>query len=244
MSKIKYRTEKDSMGEVHVPADALYKAQTQRAINNFPVSGLRLPREMIAAIGLIKKSAALVNADLGLLDKHRSGAIQKAADKVIGGEVDDHFPIDVFQTGSGTSSNMNANEVIATLAFTQKYPVHANNHVNMGQSSNDVFPSAIHVAACISIHENLLPALLHLEQVIVEKSESCIDVVKTGRTHLMDAMPVTLGQEISAWGSQIRNARYRIQSSLTRLQKLALGGTAVGTGINTPADLVSEPARH
>ncbi len=236
MSKIKYRTEKDSLGEVQVPADALYRAQTQRAIDNFPVSDLRLPREMIGALGLIKKSAALVNADLGLLDKHRCAAIRKAADKVISGEVDDHFPIDIFQTGSGTSSNMNANEVIATLASTRKYPVHANDHVNMGQSSNDVFPSAIHVAACLSIHEILLPALQHLEQVIGDKSESCIDVVKTGRTHLMDAMPVTLGQEISAWGSQIKNARYRLQSSLTRLQKLALGGTAVGTGINTSAD--------
>ncbi len=236
MNKIKYRIEKDSMGEVQVPVDALYQAQTQRAVDNFSVSGLGLPREMICALGLIKKSAAIVNAELGYLDKHRSAAIQKCADKVISGEVDEHFPIDIFQTGSGTSSNMNVNEVIATLASTKKYPVHPNDHVNMGQSSNDVFPSAIHVASCIAIHENLLPALQYLETVITEKSESSIDVVKTGRTHLMDAMPLTLGQEMSAWGSQIKNARYRLQSSLTRLQKLAQGGTAVGTGINTSED--------
>jgi fumarate hydratase class II len=236
MNKNKYRIEKDSMGEVQVPVDALYQAQTQRAVDNFSVSGLGLPREMICALGLIKKSAAIVNAELGYLDKHRSAAIQKCADKVISGEVDQHFPIDIFQTGSGTSSNMNVNEVIATLASTKKYPVHPNDHVNMGQSSNDVFPSAIHVASCIAIHENLLPALQYLETVITEKSESNIDIVKTGRTHLMDAMPLTLGQEMSAWGSQIKNARYRLQSSLTRLQKLAQGGTAVGTGINTSED--------
>ena len=224
------------MGEVQVPVDALYQAQTQRAVDNFSVSGLGLPREMICALGLIKKSAAIVNAELGYLDKHRSAAIQKCADKVISGEVDEHFPIDIFQTGSGTSSNMNVNEVIATLASTKQYPVHPNDHVNMGQSSNDVFPSAIHVASCIAIHENLLPALQYLETVIAEKSESNIDIVKTGRTHLMDAMPLTLGQEMSAWGSQIKNARYRLQSSLTRLQKLAQGGTAVGTGINTSED--------
>ena len=236
MAKIKYRTEKDSMGEIQVPLDALYKAQTQRAVNNFPVSGIPIPKEVIRALGLIKKSCAMVNADLSLLDTIRAGAIQKAADKVISGDVDQHFPIDIFQTGSGTSSNMNANEVIATLASTKKCPVHPNDHVNMGQSSNDVFPSAIHVAGSIAIHEKLLPALQHLEQVIMEKGDSCADIVKTGRTHLMDAMPVTLGQEMSGWGSQIKNGRYRLQSSLTRLQKLAQGGTAVGTGINTPED--------
>jgi len=224
------------MGEIQVPLDALYKAQTQRAVNNFPVSGIPIPTQVIRALGLIKKSCAMVNADLSLLDTIRAGAIQKAADKVISGDVDQHFPIDIFQTGSGTSSNMNANEVIATLASTKKCPVHPNDHVNMGQSSNDVFPSAIHVAGSIAIHENLLPALQHLEQVIMEKGDSCADIVKTGRTHLMDAMPVTLGQEMSGWGSQIKNGRYRLQSSLTRLQKLAQGGTAVGTGINTPED--------
>jgi fumarate hydratase class II len=236
MSKSKYRIETDSMGEVQVPVDALYMAQTQRAINNFPVSGIRLPAGMIAALGLIKKSAAQVNAELGLLDKPRCEAIQKSAEEVIAGQIDDHFPIDIFQTGSGTSSNMNANEVIATMASTQLLPVHANDHVNLGQSSNDVFPSAIHIAGCISIHEKLLPALQHLEQVIDEKAAACINMVKTGRTHLMDAMPVTLGQEMSGWGSQIKNGRYRLQSSLTRLQKLALGGTAVGTGVNTTID--------
>jgi len=244
MAKIKYRTEKDSMGEIKVPVDALYKAQTQRAVNNFPVSGIPLPGEVISALGLIKKACARVNADLSKLDNVRADAIQKAAEKVISGAVDQHFPIDIFQTGSGTSSNMNANEVIATLASTKKCPVHPNDHVNMGQSSNDVFPSAIHVAGCIAIHEKLLPALQHLEQVIMEKGNSCADIVKTGRTHLMDAMPVTLGQEMSGWGSQIKNGRYRLQSSLTRLQKLAQGGTAVGTGINTTEDFGERVCRR
>jgi len=236
MAKIKYRTEKDSMGEIKVPVDALYKAQTQRAVENFPVSGIPLPSEVISALGLIKKACARVNADLTQLDNVRADAIQKAAEKVISGAVDQHFPIDIFQTGSGTSSNMNANEVIASLASTKQCPVHPNDHVNMGQSSNDVFPSAIHIAACIAIHEKLLPSLQHLEQVIMEKGDACSEIVKTGRTHLMDAMPVTLGQEMSGWGSQIKNDRYRLQSSLTRLQKLAQGGTAVGTGINTSED--------
>jgi len=236
MAKIKYRTEKDSMGEIKVPIDALYKAQTQRAVNNFPVSGIPLPSEVISALGLIKKSCARVNADLGQLDNVRADAIQGAAEKVITGAVDQHFPIDIFQTGSGTSSNMNANEVIATLASTKQCPVHPNDHVNMGQSSNDVFPSAIHIAACIAIHEKLLPSLQHLEQVIMEKSDACSEIVKTGRTHLMDAMPVTIGQEMSGWESQVKNGRYRLQSSLTRLQKLAQGGTAVGTGVNTSED--------
>jgi len=236
MAKSRYRIEKDSMGEVRVPASALYQAQTQRAVDNFPISGLRLPRDQIRSLGLIKKACAEVNQASGLLDPHRSKAIQQAADKVISGEVDDQFPVDIFQTGSGTSSNMNANEVIASLAGSDDYAVHPNDHVNMGQSSNDVFPAAIHVAGSIAIHERLLPALLMLEQAITRKSESYADLVKTGRTHLMDAMPLTLGQEMSGWASQLKNSRYRIQSSLTRLQKLAQGGTAVGTGINTPAD--------
>jgi fumarate hydratase class II len=236
MAKIKYRTEKDSMGEIKVPVDALYKAQTQRAVNNFPVSGIPLPGEVISALGLIKKACARVNADLSQLDNVRADAIQKAAEKVISGTVDQHFPIDIFQTGSGTSSNMNANEVIASLASTKQCAVHPNDHVNMGQSSNDVFPSAIHIAACIAIHEKLLPSLQHLEQVIKEKGDAYSEIVKTGRTHLMDAMPVTIGQEMSGWESQIKNGRYRLQSSLTRLQKLAQGGTAVGTGINTSED--------
>jgi fumarate hydratase class II len=236
MAKSRYRIEKDSMGEVRVPASALYQAQTQRAVDNFPISGLRLPRDLIRSLGLIKKACAEVNQASGLLDSHRSKAIQQAADKVISGEVDDQFPIDIFQTGSGTSSNMNANEVIASLASSDDYLVHPNDHVNMGQSSNDVFPTAIHVAGSTAIHERLLPALLMLEQAITNKSESYAGLVKTGRTHLMDAMPLTLGQEMSAWASQVKSSRYRIQSSLTRLQKLAQGGTAVGTGINTPAD--------
>ena len=232
----KFRTEKDSMGEVQVPADALYRAQTQRAVNNFPVSGIPLPRQMIRALGLIKLACARANLKLGLLDASRVKAIEQAAENVADGSVDEHFPVDIFQTGSGTSSNMNANEVISSLASTDKLKVHPNDHVNMGQSSNDVFPSAIHVSACLAIHEQLIPALSHLQKTLAVKGDALNDVVTTGRTHLMDAMPVTLGQEISGWQQQITQGQYRIQSSLTRLQKLALGGTAVGTGINTPED--------
>ena len=227
-----YRIEKDSMGELKVPADALYRAQTQRAVENFPISGLRLPRQMIRALGLIKLACAHANRSLGLLDEPIADAIDAAARKVIEGEVDEQFPIDIFQTGSGTSSNMNANEVISTLASRDGLEVHPNDHVNMSQSSNDVFPSAIQVAASLAIHEQLLPALNHLEQSLRDKGEALADVVTTGRTHLMDAMPITLGQEIGGWAEQIRQGRYRIQSSLTRLQKLPQGATAVGTGIN------------
>ena len=227
-----YRIEKDSMGELKVPADALYRAQTQRAVENFPISGLRLPRQMIRALGLIKLACAHANRSLGLLDESIADAIDAAARKVIEGEVDEQFPIDIFQTGSGTSSNMNANEVISTLASRDGLEVHPNDHVNMSQSSNDVFPSAIQVAASLAIHEQLLPALNHLEQSLRDKGEALADVVTTGRTHLMDAMPITLGQEIGGWAEQIRQGRYRIQSSLTRLQKLPQGATAVGTGIN------------
>ena len=227
-----YRIEKDSMGELKVPADALYRAQTQRAVENFPISGLRLPRQMIRALGLIKLACAHANRSLDLLDEPIADAIDAAARKVIEGEVDEQFPIDIFQTGSGTSSNMNANEVISTLASRDGLEVHPNDHVNMSQSSNDVFPSAIQVAASLAIHEQLLPALNHLEQSLRDKGEALADVVTTGRTHLMDAMPITLGQEIGGWAEQIRQGRYRIQSSLTRLQKLPQGATAVGTGIN------------
>ena len=227
-----YRIEKDSMGELKVPADALYRAQTQRAVENFPISGLRLPRQMIRALGLIKLACAHANRSLGLLDEPIADAIDAAARKVIEGEVDEQFPIDIFQTGSGTSSNMNANEVISTLASRDGLEVHPNDHVNMSQSSNDVFPSAIQVAASLAIHEQLLPALNHLEQSLRDKGQALADVVTTGRTHLMDAMPITLGQEIGGWAEQIRQGRYRIQSSLTRLQKLPQGATAVGTGIN------------
>ena len=234
-----YRIEKDSMGELKVPADALWRAQTQRAVENFPISGLRLPRQMIRALGLIKLACAHANRSLGLLDDTIAGAIDAAARQVIEGEVDDQFPIDIFQTGSGTSSNMNTNEVISTLASRDGLEVHPNDHVNMSQSSNDVFPSAIQVAASLAIHEQLLPALNHLETMLQRKAEALDEVVTTGRTHLMDAMPITLGQEIGGWAEQIRQGRYRIQSSLTRLQKLPQGATAVGTGINAHPDFAA-----
>ena len=228
----KFRIEKDSMGELQVPTDALYRAQTQRAVDNFPISGIPMPRQIIRALGLVKIACARSNVQLGDLDKKIAQAIETAADKVASGEVDAHFPIDIFQTGSGTSSNMNTNEVISTLASEGDFQVHPNDHVNMGQSSNDVFPSAIHVSACLAIHEQLIPALSHLEKTLIDKAEELKDVVTTGRTHLMDAMPITLGQELGGWSAQIKMGLYRIQSSLTRLQKLPQGGTAVGTGIN------------
>jgi fumarate hydratase class II len=220
------------MGELEVPADALWGAQTQRAVNNFPISGLTMPRGFIRALGLIKSAAATVNHDLGLLDDEICDAITAAAAKVTAGEVDDHFPIDIFQTGSGTSTNMNANEVIAHLAGAAGTQVHPNDHVNMGQSSNDVIPTTIQVSACLEASEQLLPALRHLVSVLDEKSSSLADVVKTGRTHLMDAMPVTFGQELSGWAAQIRSNIARIESALTRLRQLPQGGSAVGTGIN------------
>lgn len=228
----KYRTEADSMGEVLVPVNALYRAQTQRAIDNFPISGLKLPRQMIRALALIKSSCAHANQRLGLLGDILASAIEQAAVQVANGNVDDHFPVDIFQTGSGTSSNMNCNEVIASLASSDDLAVHPNDHVNMSQSSNDVFPTAIHVGAVLAIHEQLIPALSELERLMIAKSEALKDQVTTGRTHLMDAMPITLGQAIGGWAEQVRQSRYRIQSALTRLQKLSLGGTAVGTGIN------------
>jgi len=228
----KTRTEHDTMGELEVPADALWGAQTQRAVNNFPISGLTMPRGLIRALGLIKSAAATVNRELGLLDDGISAAIIEAAAKVTSGEVDGHFPIDVFQTGSGTSTNMNANEVIAHLAGKAGTRVHPNDHVNMGQSSNDVIPTAIQVSACLETSEQLLPALQHLVHVLDEKARSLADVVKTGRTHLMDAMPVTFGQELSGWAAQIRSGIARIESALTRLRQLPQGGSAVGTGIN------------
>ncbi len=234
MSSSRYRIEHDSMGELKVPAEALYGAQTQRAVENFPISGLRLPRSMIRALGEIKLAAARVNQQLGVLDEERSRVIQQAARQVIDGRWDAHFPVDIFQTGSGTSSNMNCNEVIARLAGQQEgVEVHPNDHVNRGQSSNDVFPSAIHVAACLTLRDRLLPALQHLQECIEMRAEQLDSVVKTGRTHLMDAMPLTFGQELSGWASQIRHGRERIEGSLCRLQALPIGGTAVGTGVNT-----------
>ncbi|GIX21408.1 MAG: fumarate hydratase class II [Gammaproteobacteria bacterium] len=232
-----YRIERDSMGDLEVPAGALYGAQTQRAVENFPISGLRMPPDFIHALGLIKAACAHVNAELGLLDPAVAKAIEAAALEVAEGRHDAHFPVDVFQTGSGTSSNMNANEVIARLASQQSgLTVHPNDHVNMSQSSNDVIPTAIHVSAVRRIEAELLPALAHLAEVVERRAGELADVVKTGRTHLMDAMPVTFGQELGGWAAQIRYAIDRVRASLPRLCELAQGGTAVGTGINAPAD--------
>jgi len=239
-----YRIEKDSMGEVRVPKSALYGAQTQRAVENFPISGYTFPRTFIRALGLIKAAAARVNLDLGLLDAKKAGAIERAALAVAEGEHDDQFPIDIFQTGSGTSTNMNANEVIATLASRAGQKVHPNDDVNMCQSSNDVIPTAVHVAAALEMKDNLLPALEHLRKTLRKRAEECDDVVKTGRTHLMDAMPVRLGQEIGGWAAQIELAMERVQASLPRLHELAIGGTAVGTGINAHPEFGRRVARR
>ena len=233
MSDKTYRTEHDSMGELQVPADALWGAQTQRAVQNFPISGLPMPRQFIAALGLVKWAAAGANQELGLLKTDLAIAIQKASLAVAEGGYDEHFPIDVFQTGSGTSSNMNANEVISHLATAAMgAEIHPNDHVNMSQSSNDVIPTCVHVSAAIAIHDKLLPALRHLSAALEKKADALRDVVKTGRTHLMDAMPVTLGQELDGWRSQINHAQDRLTDTLKRLTELAQGGTAVGTGIN------------
>ena len=228
-----YRVERDSMGELDVPSEALWGAQTQRAVNNFPISGLRMPRQFIRALGLIKWAGAATNQDLGLLPAGIAAAIETAALQVADGQHDEHFPIDVFQTGSGTSSNMNANEVIAHLATeSSTETVHPNDHVNMGQSSNDVIPSAIHVSAALGVTEQLLPALDHLARTTERKGKLLSNVVKTGRTHLMDAMPVRFDQELTGWATQVRADYQRIAGVLARLSGLAQGGTAVGTGIN------------
>jgi fumarate hydratase class II len=233
------------MGALEVPADALWGAQTQRAVQNFPPSGLRMPRAFIRALGLIKHAAAGANAELKDLPQPLCDAIQRAAWAVAEGRFDAQFPVDVFQTGSGTSSNMNANEVIATLASqTLHQPVHANDHVNMSQSSNDVVPTAIHVAAALALNERLLPALAHLNSVLQRRSIELSEVVKTGRTHLMDAMPLTLGQELGGWRAQIAAAQARLRSVSPRLQALAQGGTAVGTGINARPEFGAVFARH
>jgi len=231
-----FRTEHDSMGEVQVPADAKYRAQTQRAVENFPVSGQRIERAHIEALARIKAAAAKVNARLGVLDEAVAQAVQDAAAEVADGRWDDHFPVDVFQTGSGTSSNMNTNEVLATLA-TERLgsPVHPNDHVNASQSSNDVFPSSIHIAATSAVVNDLVPALEHLAASLERKRDEWATVVKSGRTHLMDATPVTLGQEFGGYAAQVRYGVERLHACLPRLAELPLGGTAVGTGINTPA---------
>ena len=233
------RTVRDSMGEMQVPANAKYGASTARAVENFPISDLRFSRSFLKALGLIKQAAASVNADLGLLNPALAVAIGAAATEVAEGTWDAEFPIDIFQTGSGTSTNMNANEVIATRADALDHgetAPHPNDHVNMGQSSNDVIPTAIHVAAYLEIADNLLPALRHLQENLEQRAGETRDVVKTGRTHLMDATPVRLGDEIGGWATQVAQARARIEASLPRLAELAIGGTAVGTGLNTPVE--------
>ena len=239
-----YRIEKDSMGELKVPVDALYAAQTQRAIENFPVSGLKMPPAFIRAVALIKQCAAEVNQELGLLDPLSGAAIQSASKEIVEGRHLDQFPIDVFQTGSGTSTNMNANEVIATLASREAgQPISPNDHVNMGQSSNDTIPTAIHLSAALECKNKLLPALDTLANAIETRSGELISVVKTGRTHLMDAMPITLGQELNGWASQIRHGIDRIEASLPRIHRLAQGGTAVGSGINAHPEFAERIAK-
>ena len=239
-----YRIEKDTMGEVKVPKNALYGAQTQRAVENFPISGTTLEPAHIAALAQIKKSAAQANAKLGVLDKAIADAIASAADDVIAGKHDGEFPVDIFQTGSGTSSNMNMNEVLATLATTRLgSPVHPNDHVNASQSSNDVFPTSVHVAVTSALINDLLPALDHLAKSLEVKAELWKTVVKAGRTHLMDATPVTLGQEFGGYAAQIRYGIERVESTIARTAEVPLGGTAVGTGINTPKGFPQEVIR-
>ena len=232
---VEFRIEHDTMGEVKVPRDALWRAQTQRAVENFPISGRPLAPALVHALAQIKASAAVVNAALGVLDGERAAAIVAAADQVAAGEYDAEFPIDVFQTGSGTSTNMNANEVLATLATrSHGADVHPNDHVNASQSSNDTFPSAIHVAATAGVVHELLPALEHLADSLSRKGSEFAEVVKPGRTHLMDATPVTLGQEFNGYAQQVGRGADRVRGTLSRVAELPLGGTAVGTGINTP----------
>ena len=233
MAEPTYRIERDSMGEIQVPANALYSAQTQRAVENFPVSNLRFPRTFIRALALIKGAAAAVNQRLGLLEADLAQAIQAAANDVANGQYDEQFVLDIFQTGSGTSTNMNTNEVLASLAAARLgSKVHPNDHVNMSQSSNDVIPTAIHLSAYLAVHEELLPALAHLHQTLTAKAAATDHVVTTGRTHLMDAMPVRVSQILGGWASQIQHGSERLSASLPRLAELAQGGTAVGTGIN------------
>ena len=241
---MEYRIEHDTMGEVKVPADALYAAQTARAVENFPISGTTLERAHIAALAQIKKSAALANASLGVLDKNIADAIAFAADEVISGKHDKEFPVDIFQTGSGTSSNMNMNEVLATLATAKLgSKVHPNDHVNASQSSNDVFPTSVHLAVTSALIHNLLPALDHLARALEVKAKAWESVVKAGRTHLMDATPVTLGQEFGGYAAQIRYGIERVESTISRVAEVPLGGTAVGTGINTPKGFPQEVIR-
>jgi fumarate hydratase class II len=251
MTASRTRLEKDSMGEMVVPESALFGASTQRAVLNFPISGYRFPRPFIRALGLIKWAAAQANHDLGLLDAHRSAFIVQAAEEVVEGKLDDHFPLDIFQTGSGTSTNTNANEVIANRAaqlagkpIGSKDPVHPNDHVNMGQSSNDVIPSAIHVSAAEELKNRLVPALDKLAKAFEAKAQEFWDVIKIGRTHLMDATPVRLGQEFSGYAQQIFHARSRAERAIDVLRELALGGTAVGTGLNRHINFPKKVMHH
>ena len=241
------RIARDSLGEIAVPAGALWGAQTQRAVENFPISGLRFGRRFIAALGQVKRACAQANLSLGLLDAGRGVAILRACDEMIAGDLDDHFPVDVFQTGSGTSTNMNANEVIANRAsqllggeLGSKSPVHPHDHVNLSQSSNDVIPTALHVAATLALRDALIPALEGLRAALAEKAVAFDAVVKTGRTHLQDATPIRLGQEFGGYAAQVEHSLARARQALRALRELPLGGTAVGTGINCPADF---PAR-
>ena len=243
-----FRIEKDTMGDVKVPADKFWGAQTQRSTENFKIGGDRFPREMIKALGILKKSAAITNRDLGLLDPKKTEMILKACDEVIEGKLDAHFPLVVWQTGSGTQTNMNANEVIANRAMNMmgitlpSKEVHPNDHVNRGQSSNDTFPTAMHIAVAERIHSRLLPALKSIHQAFVAKQKEFENIVKIGRTHLMDATPLTLGQEFSGYATQMKHGIARVESTLKHLHELALGGTAVGTGLNTHKEFAVKAA--
>ena len=245
------RKEKDSMGDMQIPDDAYYGAQTQRAVENFPISGITISKSMIQALGKIKRSAAIVNHELGLLDDDRKNAIVQAADEIIEGNFDSQFPVDIYQTGSGTSSNMNCNEILSNRAseimggkIGAKDPVHPNDHVNLGQSSNDVIPTAIHIAANTMLEEALIPALQNLANELDKKATAFSDIVKIGRTHLQDATPITLGQEFSGYAQMVKNGIKRIQNAQGFLSELALGGTAVGTGINTKAQFGTHMAKE
>ena len=245
------RKEKDSMGDMQIPDDAYYGAQTQRAVENFPISGITISKSMIQALGKIKRSAAIVNHELGLLDDDRKIAIVQAADEIIEGKFDSQFPVDIYQTGSGTSSNMNCNEILSNRAseimggkIGAKDPVHPNDHVNLGQSSNDVIPTAIHIAANTMLEEELIPALQNLANELDKKATAFSDIVKIGRTHLQDATPITLGQEFSGYAQMVKNGIKRIQNAQGFLSELALGGTAVGTGINTKAQFGTHMAKE
>lgn len=250
MDQDSFRVEKDTMGEVNVPKDKLWGAQTQRSLQNFRIGGERFPREMIRALGILKKSAALTNLKLGLLDSKKTGLIVKASDEVINGNLDAHFPLVIWQTGSGTQTNMNANEVIANRAMDMmgvRLPskeIHPNDDVNKGQSSNDAFPSAMHIAVAEQVHFRLLPMLEKLWKALEQKQNEFRDVVKIGRTHLMDATPLTLGQEFSAYATQMKHSIQRVKNTLPHLYELALGGTAVGTGLNTHPQFAVEVAKE